>query len=172
MSKSNSEITMHGNKINVTGTSLSPGDTLPDFTLTNNELKEVKSSELDEGILIISTIPSIDTPVCETETKHFNKAISEFSDKVTLLTVSRDLPFAQKRWCAAEGIENVVLLSDYKYRTFGKSFGVDIEDLGILTRAVFLFDSTKKLKYLEYVSEISNEPNYDSLMSELKSIIS
>src|SRR5690606_39247815 len=122
---------------------------------------DTSNKDYEGKVLVISVIPSIDTPVCQVQTKRFNEEVSKLSGNVCVLTVSRDLPFAQKRWCAAEGIDQVICASDYKYRTFGKAFGVDIENIGLLTRALFVVSPEGKISYVDYVSEVGDEPNYD-----------
>jgi thioredoxin-dependent peroxiredoxin len=168
MAQTNKAITLHGSPVEVSGTPLKVGDTLPAFTLSNTDLQDIKSTDYSGKVLVISVIPSIDTPVCQVQTRQFNEAIDSLSENVVVLTVSRDLPFAQKRWCAAEGIEKVVCASDYKYRSFGKAFGVDIENIGLLARAVFVADASGKLVYVDYVPEISEEPSYDEVKKAVK----
>lgn len=167
MAISNDKITMKGNPVEISGTALKVGDALPLFTLTGVDLQDLKAESLKGKPLVVSVIPSIDTPVCETQTRKFNEAMSKLADKLTLLTVSRDLPFAFKRWCATEGIDAILCASDYKYRSFGKAFGVDIENLGLLARAVFAFDKEGVLKHVEYVSEVTNEPDYDAVLKSI-----
>jgi thiol peroxidase len=168
MAQTNDSITLHGSPVEVSGASLKAGDTLPAFTLSNTDLQDTKSTDYAGKVLVVSVIPSIDTPVCQVQTRQFNEAIDALPDNVVVLTVSRDLPFAQKRWCGAEGIEKVVCASDYKYRSFGKAFGVDIENIGLLARAVFVADASGKLVYVDYVSEISEEPRYDEVKKAVK----
>lgn len=167
MNTSNKNITFKGNPIEVSGNELSVGSIIPDFTLTGNDLSPVTISNFSGKKLIISVIPSLDTPICSVQTKRFNEEISKLGDEVAVLTVSRDLPFAQKRWCAAENATNVVTASDYKERTFGKAFGVDIESLGILARAIFVVAKDGKITHLEYVPEIGQEPDYEAAISAL-----
>ncbi|HMO16790.1 MAG TPA: thiol peroxidase [Oligoflexia bacterium] len=168
MAETNQKITLHGNPIEVSGKSLKVGDKLPDFLLSNQDLKDSKLSDYSGKILVLSVVPSIDTPVCQVQTRRFNEEAIKLSDKVAILTISRDLPFAQKRWCGAEGIERIECLSDYKYRSFGKSYGADIENIGLLARAIFIADSSQVLRYVDYVDEISHEPDYDSVIRVIK----
>lgn len=167
MAISNDKITLQGNPVEVSGSALKLGSTVPQFTLSGTDLKDVNSSHFAGKKLVISVIPSIDTPVCENQTRKFNEVMSKRADELNFLTVSRDLPFAFKRWCAAAGLENILCASDYKYRSFGKAFGVDIENAGILARAVFVADADGKITHLEYVSEIAEEPNYDAVLAVL-----
>lgn len=157
-------ITFKGAPLTVTGTVLKAGDALPAFGLIGTSLEPINNSNLQGKVAIISVIPSIDTPVCELQTKRFNEEMGKLGDKVVLLTVSRDLPFAQKRWCAATGASNLVMASDFKERTFGQSYGVELPDLGILARAVIVADAQGTIQHIEYVPEIAQEPNYEGVM--------
>jgi thiol peroxidase len=168
MSKSNDKITLQGNLIEISGSALKEGTDLPKVKLSNSDLKDEDLSKYAGKVLVISVIPSIDTPVCQLQTKHFNKEASSLSQDVAIVTVSRDLPFALKRWCAAEGIDQVEVLSDYKYRTFGEAFGVDIPNVGILARAVFVIGRDSKVKLVQYVNEVGNEPVYEEVIAAIK----
>jgi len=112
-------------------------------------------------------VPSLDTPTCDTETRTFNKKATELSENVNILTVSKDLPFAQKRWCAAAGVDRVKTLSDYKPTTFAKDYGILIKELQLLTRAVFIIDENQKIKYIQFVEEVSEEPNYEEILKNI-----
>ena len=155
MGISNEKITLHGNPTEVAGTVLAVGDSAPEFTLTSTELKDIVSSEYAGKALLISAVPSLDTPTCDTQTKRINKEATSLSDDVVVLTVSRDLPFAQKRWCGAAEAGNIVALSDYKHREFGTKFGCAWTGPDLLARAVFVVDPSGKLAHVEYVDEIS-----------------
>ncbi|MCL4148862.1 UNVERIFIED_CONTAM: hypothetical protein GTU68_003017 [Idotea baltica] len=167
MAATNSKLTLRGNPVKVRGEALSLGQPIPLVSVTNAELKDISLEELLGSELVILAIPSLDTPVCQIEVRQFNMKISETHPDTKVVVVSRDLPFAQSRWCAAEGIDNVVVVSDYKHRVFGEAFGVELPDVGILCRAVFVADKEGKLKYLDYVDEISDEPNYDAVLASL-----
>jgi thioredoxin-dependent peroxiredoxin len=167
MATTNENITLQGNPVGISGASLKVGDTLPSFKLSGVDLQDIDSSRFQGKPLVISVLPSIDTDVCAAQTKRFNELMSGKSESVSLLTVSRDLPFAFKRWCAAEGVEGLTYGSDHKYRTFGRAFGVDVENAGILARAVFVADKDGKITHLEYVSEISQEPDYELVLSKV-----
>ena len=117
--------------------------------------------------MLIASVPSLDTPVCAIETKRFSEEISKLGPDVACLVVSLDLPFAQKRWCGAEAVENIVTGSDYKYRSFGEDFGVYIQDMGLLARAIFLADKEGKIQHVEYIPDISEEPNYQAVLSKI-----
>lgn len=131
-------------------------------------MADLSSSKFAGKTLVVLSVPSLDTPVCAIETKRFNDEASKLGDKVAVLAVSMDLPFAQKRWCGAEGVNNVVTGSDYKHRAFGEAFGAQIQEWGLLTRAVFVADSKGTVVYSEYVPEIPNEPNYTAVLDAVK----
>lgn len=155
-----------GNDVNLVGTELKVGDSVPDFTLVNNGLEPISLKDT-KGVRVFIAIPSLDTKVCDLEVVTFNEKISALPH-ITVYTVSMDLPFAQARWCANKGIKNVIALSDYKDRTFGHSFGVYIEEVGLLTRASFVVDSSNKITFVEYLSDVSLEPNYDTILEAAK----
>ncbi|MCI1944866.1 thiol peroxidase [Clostridium luticellarii] len=155
-----------GKPVKVSGNTLKAGDTVPDFVVTNNALEPLSLNDT-KGVRIFLTVPSIDTPVCDLETRTFNEKASEIPG-VTVYTISMDLPFAQSRWCAANGIKNVITASDFKDRTFGKNFGTYMDDLGLLARAAFVVDSSNKITYVEYVPEVTNQPDFDSILNAAK----
>jgi thioredoxin-dependent peroxiredoxin len=171
MAIDNSAITMKGAPIKVTGRVVKIGAPFPDAKLTGVDMSEVTLSSFRGKPLVVMSVPSLDTPVCSLETKRFNQEAVELSEKVTLVVVSRDLPFAQKRWCGAEGVSRVVPLSDHKHRTFGETFGVDWADAGLLARAVFVVDASGSVTHVEYVSEIADEPSYDSAIAALRKLL-
>jgi thiol peroxidase len=171
MAKSNANITFKGNRIKVLGDSITEGQPLPEFVLTGTDMADLTNEAFTGKVLVISVVPSLDTPVCAIQTKRFNKEASRLGDQVKILTVSLDLPFAQKRWCGAEDATAVITASDYKYRNFGNAFGVYLEDLGLLARAVFVVDKTGKVTHVEYVDEVASEPNYDAALSKVESAI-
>jgi thiol peroxidase len=160
------KIKFKGNEVTLLGKEIKVGDIAPDFKVIDNEMKELSLKDT-RGVRIFLTVPSIDTPVCDLEVRTFNQKASKLKD-VTIYTISMDLPFAQKRWCAAHGIENVITASDYKDRLFGKNFGVYIEELGLLTRAAFVVNSDGKVTYVEYVKEVANQPNFDLILENAK----
>ena len=160
------KVTFQGNPLTLEGTQVKVGDTAPDFTVVNNDLNPLKLSDT-KGKRVFLTVPSLDTPVCDTEVRRFNQAASKLGD-VTIYTISMDLPFAQARWCGGAGIDKVVTASDYKDREFGKNYGVYINELGLLSRAVFVVDENNKVTYVEYLNEITEEPNYDNALAALK----
>ncbi|WP_019242912.1 MULTISPECIES: thiol peroxidase [Bacillus] len=154
-------ITFKNNPVTLFGNEVKVGDKAPDFTVLNNDLAPVTLADYKDQVKIISVVPSIDTGVCDAQTRRFNEEASKL-DNVKILTISVDLPFAQKRWCAAAGIDNVEVLSDHKDLSFGKAYGLAIEELRLLARAVFVIDRNDKVVYAEYVSEATNHPNYEA----------
>lgn len=155
----NSPVTLVGNEVKA-------GDTAPDFTAIDKSMQPVTFSS-NKGVKILLTVPSLDTPVCDLETRTFNEKATELNN-VTIYTVSMDLPFAQSRWCGAHGIKNVTTLSDFKDRIVGKNYGTYIEELGLLTRAAFVIDSDNKVVYVDYLKEVTNYPNYDEILEAAK----
>jgi thiol peroxidase len=149
------------------GEALKAGQKAPDFTLTGVDMKPVTLAETAGSVRIVNVLPSLDTPVCDAQTRRFNEeAVKDGSVKV--LAISRDLPFAQKRWCAAAGVANVLTLSDYRDGSFGAAWGVMIEPLRIHSRAVFVLDPENNITYAEYVPEMSEHPNYDAALAAAK----
>lgn len=158
-------VTFRGNNITLAGSRVKVGDTAPDFSLIDHSLNTVKLSDTS-GKRVFIVVPSLDTPVCDLEVRAFNEKATELGD-ISIYAVSVDLPFAQARWCGAYDIEKVVTLSDYKDRTFGKNYGVYIEELGLLTRAVFIIDENNKVIYAEYVPEVTNQPDFEAVYAAL-----
>ncbi len=168
----NKDIKFGGNKVTIRGEETKVGNTAPNFTAVKQDLSEFDFYKETEGkIKVISVAPSIDTPVCSLQTSYFNNAATNLSDNVEIVTITVDLPFAQKRFCGAEGIENIAVVSDHKDLDFGEKYGFVIEELRLLTRGVVIVDEANKVKYVEYVEEIKNEPNYEKALEELKKLI-
>jgi thiol peroxidase len=163
MNTTNKNITFKGGKLTVTGRELKVGDTLPSFKLVGNDMKDITNEDFKGKKLILVVVPSLDTPVCQIEVKKFNEEASKRKD-IAVLAVSLDLPFAQKRWCGSEGVSNVTSASDYKYRSFGESFGTYIVELGLLARAIFSVNEKGVITHVEYVPEIAQEPEYDAAL--------
>jgi thiol peroxidase len=164
----NASVTLKGNPITLDGQEIKPGDAAPDFTAVDTGLQAVRLSDAKGKVIILSSVPSVDTPVCDTETRRFNKEASGLGDDVEIWTVSMDLPFAQKRWCAAAGVDRVKVMSDFRDRSFGRGYGVQIADgplAGVNARAVFVVGRDGKIKHVEYVNEIASEPNYEAALS-------
>ena len=160
--------TLKGNPLTLVGPELKVGDTAPDFTLTDNGLKAVTLHDTGNGVRIISVVPSLDTPVCDAQTKHFNEAAAGLPG-VDILTVSMDLPFAQKRWCGAFGVDKVKMLSDHKDGSFGSNYGTLIKELRIESRAIFVLDKNNKVVHAEYVKEVADFPNYETALAAARS---
>lgn len=159
-------ITFQGNPLTLKGSELKTGSIAPEFTLIDTDLNEVTLDKTN-GKRVFVVVPSLDTPVCDTEAKRFNEEASKL-EGVSVYVISMDLPFAQARWCGATNSNNVKLLSDYKFRNFGENYGVYINELGLLTRAIFVVDENNKVIYTEYCSEVTNEPNYEAVLDILK----
>ncbi|MFD0051066.1 thiol peroxidase [Actinomycetes bacterium NPDC127524] len=160
-------VTFINNPVTLIGNEVKAGDKAPDFTVLANDLSEVKLSDSNGSVRIISVVPSVDTGVCDAQTRRFNEEASKV-DGVKVLTISVDLPFAQKRWCAASGLENVQVLSDHRDLSFGEAYGVVMKELRLLARAVFVVDSNDTVTYAEYVSEGTNHPDYESAVAAAK----
>lgn len=143
-----------------------------DCELIDQDLRPVRLSSFKGKILLLTSVPSVDTPVCSLETKRFNKEIAKFQDQVNAVVISMDLPFAQKRWCGAEGVKNLTLLSDYKKREFASHYGVWIEELGLLARAIFICDQNFVIQKVHLVKEISEEPPYETILDEMQQLLS
>lgn len=155
--------------VTLSGNEIKAGDNAPDFTVMNNDLQPTKLTDYAGKKKILSIFPSVDTPVCAAQNRNFNKLVSEM-DNTVVLSISNDLPFAQKRFCGAEGIDKVVTLSDYKDLDFGTKYGFLIEELRLLARGVVVIDEQDQVKYVEYVPEAGMEPDYDKALEAVKSI--
>jgi thiol peroxidase len=164
-------ITMRGNPLTLVGNEIKIGERAPDFTVLDNNLSPVRLSSFHNKIFILSSVPSLDTPVCDIETRKFNEEADRLGPDVVILTISMDLPFAQKRWCAASGVDKVQTLSDHRDASFGIAYGVLIKELRLLARAVFLVDRQGILQYSQLVQEISKEPDYEVVLAALKNLI-
>lgn len=157
-------VTFKGMPVTLQGRDIRVGDIAPNFTAIDKDMQAVRFDSLKGGVVIISAVPSLDTPVCELQTKRFNEEAAKL--KVKLVTISMDLPFAQRRFCDSFKIENVIMLSDYKDREFGLRYGVYIDELGLLARSVFIVDFEGRLAYKQIVKEIGEQPDYDAVLSE------
>ena len=164
------KVTFHNDPVTLVGKEVSVGDTAPDFTVLANDLSEVTLSDSKGKIRLISVIPSIDTGVCSKQTRKFNEEATTLGEDVHVLTISCDLPFAQARWCAAEGIKNVQTLSDHRDLSFGEAYGTIIQELRLLTRSVFVVDKNDKVTYVEYVSEGTDHPDYEKAIEAVKAL--
>ena len=170
MNKTNQNITFKGNKLTIKGKEIKEGDNAPTLRLVGTDMGDVSWDKFSGKAVIVSVVPSVDTPTCSLQTKRFNQEAGKLKE-IAIVTVSMDLPFAQSRWCQANEVENLVMGSDYKYRTFGEAWGTYIEELGLLTRAIFVVGKDRKVSYIEYVASISDEPNYDAAISAVKKLI-
>jgi len=164
-------ITFGGNPITLVGNQVKVGDKALDFTALDNTLKPVRFSEFKGKVKLISVFPSIDTSVCSIQNKKFNDAASEFGDKVVFIAISNDLPFALKRFCGAEGISNLVTLSDHRDVEFGNNYGFLIKELRLLARGVVVVDKNDVIRYVEYVPEVGQEPNYSAAINAVKDLL-
>ncbi len=160
--------TFKGNPLTLVGPELKPGMQAPDFKLLAGDLSEVTLASTKGKTRIISVVPSLDTPVCEMQTKRFNEEASKLPADVVVLTVSTDLPFAQSRWCGAAHVDRVQCLSDHRDTHFGKAYGVLIKELRLLSRSIFIVGPDDKLQYVEYVKEITQHPNYEKALAAIK----
>ena len=163
-------VTFQGQPLTLVGREVRVGDPAPDFQVVNLDLRPVSLQSFSGKIKVISSVPSLDTSVCSTETQKFNQIAGQLGDDTVILTVSMDLPFAQKRWCGAHGVDRVVVLSDYKDRSFGYNYGVYIKELGLLTRAIFVVDPQDVVRYIQLVPEITEEPDYDAVLQAIRSL--
>ena len=163
-------VTMKGKPVTLVGQAVKVGQKAPDFEVTANDLSPVKFSSFAGKVCIIASVPSLDTSVCDMETRKFNEKAAELGSDVVVLTISMDLPFAQKRWCGAAGVKNVQTLSDYRDASFGNAYGVLIKDLRLLARAVFVVDKKGVVRYLQVVPEIATEPDYDAVLKAVREL--
>lgn len=164
-------VTMKGETLTLVGNKVKVGEPAPDFEVIANDLSSVKLSSFLGKVCIISSVPSLDTPVCDTMTRRFNEEAGSLGDDVVVLTISMDLPFAQKRWCGAAGVKNVQTLSDHRDASFGTVFGVLIKELRLLARAVFIVDKTGIVRHVQVVNELTNEPDYEAVLKVVKELV-
>jgi len=160
--------TLKGNPFTLIGPELKAGDTAPDFHLVDNSLKPITLKDTGAHVRIISVVPSLDTPVCDAQTKRFNEEAASLPN-VDIITVSMDLPFAQKRWCGAFGVDKVKMLSDHMDGSFGSNYGTLIKELRIESRAIFVVDEHNKIRHAEYVKEVADFPNYEAALAAARS---
>jgi thiol peroxidase len=159
--------TTKGNPLTLLGPELQSGDYAPDFSVVDGTLSTVNLEKTGHNVRIISVVPSLDTPVCDLQTKRFNEEAAQLPG-VDILTVSMDLPFAQKRWCGAFGVDRIKMLSDHRSGSFGEAYGTLIKDLRIESRAIFVLDKENIIRYVEYVKEVADHPNYDAALAAAK----
>lgn len=160
-----------GNPLTLLGNQIKPGDAAPEIIASDNTLKDVKLSDFKGKVVVVSVFPSIDTGVCATQTRTFNKRATELSGDVVILTMSKDLPFALGRFCAAEGINNIHTLSDFKFSKFGLEYGFLVKENQLLARGVVVIDKNGVVKYKEITKDILEEPNYDLAIAAVKELL-
>ena len=163
-------VTMRGNPLTLVGNEVKVGDAAPEVIFLDNALSPVKLSSFRGKNCVLVSVPSLDTPVCDMESRRFNEEASRLGTDVAILIVSMDLPFAQKRWCGAAGVTKVQTLSDHREASFGNAFGVLIKELRLLARAVFVVDKKGAIRYIQLVKEVAQEPNYQEVLEALKKL--
>jgi thiol peroxidase len=163
-------VTMKGSPLTLVGKGVNVGEIAPDFEVVANDLSAVRLSSFRGKVCLILSVPSLDTGVCDLQTRKFNEQAKALGGDVVVLTISMDLPFAQKRWCGAAGVESVQTLSDHRKAEFGNAFGVLIKELRLLARAVFVVDAKGVIRYIQIVDELTNEPDYEAALGALKKI--
>jgi thiol peroxidase len=164
-------VTMKGNPITLLGKAPEVGQSAPDCTVLDNGLQPVSLSSMKGKVCLISVVPSLDTPVCDMQTRRFNQEAAGLGADVAILTISMDLPFAQKRWCGAAGVDQVQTLSDHRDAAFGEAYGVLIKELRLLARALFVVDRDGVLQYSQLVPEVTDEPDYDGALEAAKKLV-
>lgn len=173
MPQATATVTLKGNPVTLLGNDAAVGQSSPDCTLVANDLSEFKLSSLKGKKVILSVVPSLDTAVCDLQTKRFNQEAAALGGDVVVLTISMDLPFAQKRWCGAAGVTRVQTLSDYREAAFGKAYGVLIGNpplSRLLARSIFVVDANGVLRYKQIVPEVTTEPKYDEVLAAVKKL--
>ena len=161
--------TFKGEFVTIIGKQLKVGEQLPDFTLVNPDLVKQSLTDFEGKKKVLSIVPSVDTGICDAQTRQFNQSLSDMENTV-VLTVSCDLPFAQKRWCGASGIENALLLSDYYDQSFGKAYGVLMEEWHLLARAVIVANEQNEITYVEYLDNVNSHPDYEAAINAVKEL--
>jgi thiol peroxidase len=163
-------VTMGGKPVTLLGNEVKVGDVAPDFTAVGNDLKLVSLSQFKGKVAVIASVPSLDTPVCDLETRRFNAEASKLGNDVVILTVSMDLPFAQKRWCGAAGVDRVITVSDHRDASFGTAYGVLVKDVRLLARAVFVVDRQGIIRYIQPVKDTGTQPDYAPVLDAVKGL--
>lgn len=163
--------TFKGNPITLIGPEIKVGDKAPDFKANKNLLEQVSLADYAGKVKLISVVPSLDTGVCDAQTRRFNEEAAKLGENVVILTISVDLPFAQSRWCGAAGVDKVVTLSDYKDRSFGQAYGVYIKEFGLLMRSIFVIDANDTVQYVEYLKEMTEHPNYEKAIAAVQKLL-
>ena len=171
MEERTGKITFQGNPLTLLGRELQVGDPAPDFEILDNELRPVRVSAFKGKVVLITAVPSLDTPVCDLETRRFNSEAAGLGSDVQILTISMDLPFAQKRWCGAAGIDKLITLSDHREAAFGTAYGALIKELRLLARAVYVVDRQGIVHYIQMVGELTREPDYGEVLQAVKKLL-
>ncbi len=164
------QVTFKNSPVTLIGKEVKVGDNAPDFKVLANDLSEVTLKDSEGKIRLFSVVPSLDTGLCDQQTRKFNESAAELGDNVIIYTVSMDLPFAQKRWCGAAGIDKVVTVSDHRDASFGEAYGVHMKELRLLARSIFVVDEAGKVVYVEYVPEGTTHPNYEAAIKAVKAL--
>ena len=164
-------VTVGGKPVTLVGQEVKVGDIAPEFTAIGNDMEEVRFSSYLGKVCVICSVGSLDTATCDMETRRFNAEAGTLGNDVVILTVSMDLPFAQKRWCGAAGIDKVITLSDYRDAEFGNAYGVMTKESRLLARAIFVVDREGIVQYVQLVKELADEPDYDAVITAVKKII-
>lgn len=170
ISERTGEVTFQGKPVTLIGPALKVGDKAPDFTVIDNNLQPLKLTDFQGKILVLVAVPSLDTPVCDLEARRFNSEAQKLGDDVVVLVISMDLPFAQRRWCGANGIERVITASDHREASFGSGYGVLVKELRLLARAIFIVDREGVIRYIQLVKEAGEEPDYQSVLKAIDSL--
>jgi thiol peroxidase len=170
MGKTATAVTMKGNPVTLLGKEVEVGQQAPNATVVANDLSTFELNSLKGKKVIISVVPSLDTGICDLQTKRFNKEAGSLGNDVAIVTISMDLPFAQKRWCGSAGVDKIKVVSDHRDASFGENYGLLIKGLRLLARAIFIIDTNGKIVYKQIVPEITTEPNYDEALTALKKI--
>ncbi len=164
-------VTFKGQPLTLVGPELKPGDKAPDFAIIDQSLQPVSLKDYAGKVVLLSVVPSLDTGICSAQTKRFNEEASKLPEDVAILTVSMDLPFAQARFCGAENIDRVKVLSDHRDASFAQAYGTLVKELRLECRAIFVIDRDGTIRYVEYVPEIASHPNYDAALAAVKSLL-
>ncbi|ULL14652.1 thiol peroxidase [Paenibacillus sp. H1-7] len=171
MAQERSGATLKGNPITLVGQEIKVGDKAPNFQVNKNLMEQATLADYAGKIKLISVVPSLDTGVCDAQTRRFNEEAAKLGDNVVVLTISVDLPFAQSRWCGAAGIDKVITLSDYKNHSFGEAYGVLIKEIQLLMRSIFVIDANDTVQYVEYLQEMTEHPNYEAAVEAVKKLV-
>ena len=170
MAANEAKVTFKGQPVTLSGPQVQVGQKAPEFTAVKTDLGEFQLSDVKGKVVVLSAVPSLDTPVCDAETRRFNHEAASMGDDVQIVTISMDLPFAQKRWCAGAGIDRVTAVSDHRDASFITAYGLLLPDLRLLTRAVIVLDKEGTVRYVQVVPEIASEPDYEPVLAAVKEL--